>query len=54
MTTNGQLHATVNSKNGYLHINNLEADDVGIIYCDFGIIDFDPKRLRLWIESIDD
>ncbi|XP_055314844.1 uncharacterized protein LOC129575366 [Sitodiplosis mosellana] len=49
-TNNNEIHATVNSKKGYLHIDNLAADDVGIVYTDG---DFDLKQLRIWIESIE-
>lgn len=49
-TNNNEIHATVISKHGYMHINNLAADDVGIVYTD---CDFDIIELRKWIESID-
>lgn len=49
-TNNQEIHATVNSKNGYLHINNLEDNDVGVVYTD---CDFEGADLRKWIESID-
>lgn len=47
-TNNNEIHATVVSKNGYMHINNLLDNDVGIVYtdCSYDVID-----LRKWIES---
>lgn len=48
-TTNNEIHATVNSRNGYLHIDNLTADEIGIIYTDYGFVDI--YQFQDWIED---
>lgn len=49
-TNNNEIHATVVSKNGYMHINNLTDNDVGVVYTD---VSFDVSELGKWIESVD-
>lgn len=49
-TNNNEIHATVNRANGYLNINNLAENDVGVVYTD---CNFDVAELRKWIESSD-
>lgn len=49
-THNNEIHATFDSTNGYVHINNLAENDVGIVYTDCVMDTFD---LRRWIDSND-
>lgn len=49
-TTNTELHAMVKSSDGYLHINNLTENDVGVVYTD---CDIDLDGLRKWMEQFD-
>lgn len=49
-TNNNEIHATVCHKDGYLHINNLTPNDVGVVYFD---CKWNLHELRKWMEDID-
>lgn len=49
-TQNDEIHVSVDSRNGYMYINNLTDDEVGIVYTD---CDFDVPALRKWIQAVD-
>lgn len=49
-TQNNEIHVSIDSKNGYMNINNLTDNEVGIVYTD---CDFDVPSLLKWIQAVD-